>query len=141
MGSDVNLVPGETAVQSLWEASRSNRAPAFLVGTPERLVGILNAQQLAAAMESGRSSDPIGSLLDAEIVHTHPDHPSEMVLERLAQSGGVLPIVTRDDAQRVVGVVTLPQITRFLRTRSRASATTSFDTTVSTQPSQTRPGP
>ena len=141
MGSDVNLVPGETAVQSLWEASRSNSAPAFLVGTPERLVGIVNAQQLAAAMESGRSSDPIGSLLDAEIVHTHPDHPSETVLERLAQSGGVLPIVSRDDAQRVVGVVTLPQITRFLRTRSRASATTSFDTTVSTQPSQTRPGP
>jgi CIC family chloride channel protein len=142
MGSKVNLVPGETAVQSLWEASSSNGAPAFLVGTPERLVGIVNAQQLAAAMESGRSSDPISSLLDAEIVHTHPDHPSQTVLDRLAQSGGVLPIVSRDDAQRVVGVVTLPQITRFLRKRSRASATTSFGhTTASMQPSQTRPGP
>ena len=117
MGSEVSLIPPETTVQTMWETSRRDGAPAFLIGTPERLVGMVNAQQLAAAVESGHLSDPVGSLLDHEIVHAHPDHPSEIVLERLAQTGGVLPIVSRDDTQRVLGVVTFPHIMQFMRKR------------------------
>ena len=78
---------------------------------------MVNAQRLAAAIQSGQLSDPVSSLLDPEMVHAHPDHPSETVLERLAQSHGVLPIVSREDAQRVLGVVTFPQIMQFMRTR------------------------
>ena len=77
-------------------------------------------------MESGRTSDPISSLLDAELVHAHPDHPSETVLERLAHSGGLLPIVSRDDAQRILGVVTFPHIMLFLRARRAEAGATSF---------------
>ena len=94
-------------------------------------------------MESGRPSEPIATLLGAEMVHAHLDHPSETVLERLAQSAGVLPIVSRDDAQRVLGVVTFPQIMLFMRTRRAASGTTSFaDATTSvSRTSQIQPGP
>jgi CIC family chloride channel protein len=143
MGAVVNLVSPDETVQQVWETSGRNGTPALLVGTPERLVGIVSAQQLAAAMESGRPSEPIGTLLGAEVVHAHLDHPSETVLERLAQSAGVLPIVSRDDAQRVLGVVTFPQIMRFMRTRRAASGATSFEhaaTSVS-RSSQMQPGP
>jgi CIC family chloride channel protein len=117
MDSDVTLVPPEMSVQDLWQ-SDWNGTSAFLVGTPERLVGIVSAQQLAGAMESGRRSDRIGSLIDdSRIVHAHPDHPSETVLERLAHSGGILPIVSRDNAQRVLGLVTLSHIGVFMRKR------------------------
>ena len=68
-------------------------------------------------MQSGHPSDPVSSLLDSEMVHAHPDHPSELVLQRLAQSHGVLPIVSREDAQQILGVVTFPQIMQFMRTR------------------------
>jgi hypothetical protein len=51
------------------------------------------------------------------MVHAHPDHPSETVLERLALSGGVLPIVSRDDAQHLLGIVTVPHIMQFMRRR------------------------
>ena len=99
----------------------------FLIGTPGRLVGMLNARQLAAAVESGHLSDPVGSLLDPDMVHAHPDHPSETVLERLAQTGGILPIVSRDDAHQVLGVVTFPHIMQFMRKRPATSGATPFE--------------
>ena len=127
MGSDVSLIPPETTVQDIWNASRTDGASAFLIGTPGRLVGILNARQLAAAVESGHLSDPVGSLLDPDMVHAHPDHPSETVLERLAQTGGILPIVSRDDAHQVLGVVTFPHIMQFMRKRPATSGATPFE--------------
>jgi chloride channel protein, CIC family len=127
MGPAVSLVPPDTSVQNVWDISRANGAPAFLVGTPERLDGMVNVQQLVAAVESGRLSDQVCSLLAPRMVHAHPDHPSETVLERLAQSGGLLPIVSRDDAQRVVGVVTFPHIMQFMRTRAAASGAAPFE--------------
>jgi len=127
MGSEVSLVPPDTSVGSLWDLSRRHGAPAFLIGTPERLVGMVNGQELVAAVESGRLSEPVGSLLDPLIVHAHPDHPSETVLERLAQSAGVLPIVSRDDAQQVLGVVTFQHIMQFMRKRPTASGAAPFE--------------
>ena len=127
MGSDVSLIPPETPVRDIWDASRSDGVPAFLIGTSGRLVGMLNAQQLAAAVESGHLSDPVRSLLDPDMVHAHPDHPSETVLERLAQTGGILPIVSRDDTQQVLGVVTFPHIMRFMRKRPATSSASPFE--------------
>ena len=39
-------------------------------------------------------------------VHAHPDHPLDVVLDRLLESGGVLPVVSRTAAMRVEGVIT-----------------------------------
>jgi CIC family chloride channel protein len=119
MDPEVSLTAPETPVQHLWDASAKDGTAAFLVGTPERLTGIVTAHQLAAAIQSGRSADSIESVLHPEIVHAHPDHASEIVLERLAHSGGLLPIVSRADAQKVLGVVTFQRIMLFMRTRRR----------------------
>jgi CIC family chloride channel protein len=117
MGSELSMVAPDASVQSLWETSHGNGVPAFLIGTPDRLIGIVHAERLTTAIQSGHVSDPVSSLLDSEIVHAHPDHPSELVLQRLAQSNGILPIVSREDAQQILGVVTFPQIMQFMRTR------------------------
>lgn len=74
----VSLVLPETAVQSFGKVEKQRNA-----GVPgwdaERLIGIMNAQQLTAAMESGRPSDAISSFLDVGIVHAQRDHPSPLV--------------------------------------------------------------
>jgi CIC family chloride channel protein len=127
MGSDVSLIAPETPVQSLWDTSRSGGRQAFLIGTAQRLVGVVSAQQLASAVESGRLSDPVGVLLAPKMVHAHPDHPSETVLERLALSGGFLPIVSRDDAQQVLGVVTFQHIMQFMRKRTVENRAAPFE--------------
>ena len=62
------------------------------------------------------AADDGGAAIDGA-VHAHPDHGSDLVLQRLAQSGGRLAIVSREDARRVVGVVTFPLILDFLRRR------------------------
>lgn len=38
-------------------------------------------------------------------VHVHPDHPLDVVLERLAGAHGPLPVVDRRDTRRVVGII------------------------------------
>ena len=43
-------------------------------------------------------------------MHAHPDHPIDVVLERLAESGGLLPVVSRTEASRVEGVITRDSI-------------------------------
>jgi hypothetical protein len=75
------------------------------------------ADVMESDVSQGNGAPPvlIGTLLEPGTVHAHPDHPSEMVLQRLAQSSGVLPIVSRDDARRILGVVTFPQIMAFMR--------------------------
>jgi CBS domain-containing protein len=117
----VSLIAPETPVQSLWDTSRSDGEQAYLIGTAQRLVGVVSAQQLASAVESGRLSDPVSALLAPKMVHAHPDHPSETVLERLVLGGGVLPVVSRDDAQQVIGVVTFSHIMQFMRKRTVAN--------------------
>jgi CIC family chloride channel protein len=52
-------------------------------------------------------------------VHVHPDHPLSVVLERLAEADQELPVVSRDDSRQVVGVVTLTDVRRSLRSLRR----------------------
>jgi hypothetical protein len=49
----------------------------------------------------------------------HPDHSPDVALERTVENGGLLPIVSREDTTRVVGVVTLDDIARCMRSRRR----------------------
>jgi hypothetical protein len=69
-------------------------------------------------MESGREAAPVGSLVQGELVHVHPDHSSDVVLERVAEGGGILPVVRRDSVKDVVGVITLDALTRFMSRRT-----------------------
>ena len=47
----------------------------------------------------------------------HPDHPSDIVLERLAEGGGTVPVLSREQAQQVLGVVTFGDVLRFVKGR------------------------
>jgi CBS domain-containing protein len=73
--------------------------------------------RLIAAAGEGKGSAPIGSLVEPSTVHVHPDHPFDVVLERFAQSPGLLPVVSREQARRMEGVVTLDDVTRFVERR------------------------
>jgi CIC family chloride channel protein len=128
MGGDFRIALADASLQELWEMSRGDAAPALLVGTPPgRLLGMVRTQRLEAAVESGGLSDPASSIIDSTPVHAHPDHPSEIVLERMAEVGGLLPIVSREDAQHVLGVVTFSHIMQFMRKRQAPGAPTPFE--------------
>ena len=46
--------------------------------------------------------------------HVHADHRMDVLFERWRIAEGLLPVVGRDDASRIEGVVTLDDITRLL---------------------------
>lgn len=111
------FVPADMPVDAAWEAAREEGWTASLVGDSERLRGVITLDQLAAAREAGRGAADVASMLDGPMVHVHPDHPLEVVLERFADSGGLLPVVSRVAARRVEGVITLDDIARAAKRR------------------------
>lgn len=117
MNLDCEFVPAEHTVAALWADASRKSAPAYVVGTPSHLVGVVSRERLADAVDAGILSEPVASLVDARLVHGHADHPAEIVLDRLAHSHGVLPIVSREQATRMVGVVTVDHIWRFIQRR------------------------
>ena len=100
-------------------AATLGRATGVLIEDDGRFVGVVTGARVAQALEAGEGAAPVGSLLDGHGVHAHPDHDSDTVLERLGEADGVLPIVSREDAQRVIGVVTVADVIRFMRRRSK----------------------
>jgi CIC family chloride channel protein len=117
MAAATPMIGDDASVPAALDALRQDGTRALLVGTPSRLIGVVHYEQLVHAVESGRLSDPVSELVDDELVHVHPDHGSDVVLQRLASSSGLLPVVSREDAQRLVGVVTFDGVRRFLRAR------------------------
>ena len=117
------FVPADSSVEAAWEVVRALDPPVVLVGTAERLVGAVTRDQLAAARDAGRGHDVVTALVREEAsAHVHPDHPLDVVVQRFAGSGGLLPVVSRADARRVEGAITLKEITAFA-TRAAASNT------------------
>jgi demethylmenaquinone methyltransferase/2-methoxy-6-polyprenyl-1,4-benzoquinol methylase len=114
MDPECQFVSSDATVGDLWSRASRDDAPAYVVGTPATLVGVVSRERLARAVDAGILSEPVASLVDARLVHGHPDHPADVVLERLARSHGVLPIVSREHATRMVGVVTNDHLWRVM---------------------------
>jgi len=117
MDLDCEWVPADHTVAALWAVASRNGASAYLVGTSSHLVGVVSRERLAEAVDAGILSEPVASLVDARLVHGHADHSADIVLDRLAHSHGVLPIVSRERATVMVGIVTVDHIWRFMQRR------------------------
>jgi CIC family chloride channel protein len=118
MQTDVSLIPADTSIEHAWQMTVENGAPAYLVGTRDRLVGSVSHQQLEDSRRLGKAADPVASIVDPSFVHAHGDHPIDVVLERFAQSGGILPVVSRGDAHRVEGVITIDSMLKIAERRA-----------------------
>jgi CBS domain-containing protein len=105
------------SVEEAWEAGRKDGRPAYLVGTPERLCGVTTLERLERAREAGRQGEAVVSTADETFPHVHPDHSLDVVLERFAESPGLLPVVSRAAANRVEGIITIEDITRLAKRR------------------------
>jgi CIC family chloride channel protein len=103
----VPSMPVSSALQTLRQAV----LPAAPVGSREHLVGVITCDRLESLSVAGHADVPVGSVVgDDAIVHVHPDHPLDVVLDRFAEAPGVLPVVSRSNARRVEGLITLDRI-------------------------------
>ena len=82
------------------------REPGLAVGDGDRLLGMVSRRQIADAMRDGAGAAPLASLVPSVAVHTHPDHPLDVVMARLAEGNGIVPVVSRENVNEIVGVIT-----------------------------------
>jgi chloride channel protein, CIC family len=107
MQTDPALLSPDLTVDQAWRRSEAEASPRYLVGADRHLVGVIDFEDLEKAHAAGRGAQLLWAVVDHDFVHAHPDQPIDIVLDRLAQSGGVLPIVSRTDAHHLEGVITL----------------------------------
>jgi CBS domain-containing protein len=124
MEPDVPLLPADHSVESAWRLAQSNGGPAHVVGTRQEVVGLLSSECLARTVSAGRGDQPLRSLVEGPIIHVHGDHPLDVVLDRLAQSDGLLPVLSREHARRLEGAITMDSIVRYIHRRRAGSART-----------------
>jgi chloride channel protein, CIC family len=118
MRPEVSFIAPESPVEEAWHRATEHEQPGYLVGTRDHLLGVVTREQLERWRASEKSSDPVGSIVEGDFVHVHPDHPLDVVLDRLSESNGLLPVVSRVNVHRVEGVVTPDSIVA-LRDRRR----------------------
>ena len=117
MRTEFMWIPPEASINAALKLVQAQDAPAYLVGTHDSLKGAVERQALIDAAAAGQGREPVTSLMTPSLPHAHPDHATDIVLERFAQSPGVLPVVSRADARRALGVVTLDSIMEFVGRR------------------------
>ncbi|MGE0463303.1 MAG: chloride channel protein [Vicinamibacterales bacterium] len=116
------IVDANTTLEQAWGLLDASGASAVLVTGSDGLNGVVARYQLEAARETGAWTGAIGPLAGDVGLHAHPDQPIDVVLERLAEAHGVLPIVSRSDIRRVVGAVTADSILRASRRKPDQAA-------------------
>ena len=100
-----------TEVLAALDAAGAERA---LVGRDGRLSGVVTRPAALLAVQAGRDAAPVDTIVEPAATHVHPDHRMDVLFERWKHAEGVLPVVRRDDDERIVGVVTLDEIASFL---------------------------
>jgi CIC family chloride channel protein len=94
------------------------RVSVGLAGDPPRLAGTVTASRLRESVAKGEGEQPVGPLVNRTPIHAHPDHPLAVVVERLAHSDGIVPIVSRENTEIVLGAITVEAIMEGLRGRA-----------------------
>lgn len=114
MTHDLLLVPPETSIEDVRNRLSENGSRPLMVGTKDLFAGILAPLEVEKAFKAGRGHESISSL-DVKIhcPHVYPDQPLDLVLEQLAQTSGVVPVLSRH-GHRLLGAVTKETVMRFL---------------------------
>jgi CIC family chloride channel protein len=112
MTADVSLIPADLTIAGAWQWSQAYGHSVYLVGAPTRLVGAVSRSDLDKLHATDKGGEPIVTIAQESFVHAHPDHTMDVVLERLEESGGLLPVVSRTDARHLEGIITPDSLMR-----------------------------
>ena len=107
---DDEALPPDMDFQTAAERLRDKNLNAWPVAREGKLWGLLTMQSLEAETDTKKA---IGDLFEAgySSIHVHLDHPLTIALERMGAAGvETLPVVSRADIQRLLGIITLPEV-------------------------------
>jgi CBS domain-containing protein len=115
MTRDFALVSPDSSVQLASGIASQTKAESLPVGSDGIYLGLVTRGQIESALSSGAANVSIGSIVTGDCARVHPDHPLELVLDRLARNPGLLPVVSRDQMGRVEGMITPKTVIQFVQ--------------------------
>jgi CIC family chloride channel protein len=107
---DQPLLP-DVDFQTAADLLREKSLNAWPVARDGRLWGLLTTQLLTEGGADSKAT--IGDLFEpgVPLVHVHLDHPLSIALERMGSAGvEALPVVSRADIRKLLGIITLPEV-------------------------------
>ncbi len=114
MTDNLLLVLPDAPIEHVWTQLSENGSRPFLVGSKELLVGIVPRSEIEKAVKAGRGAEPLSALdIRKSNSHVYPDQPIDLALEKLAQTSGVVPVLSRH-GHNLLGAVTKDTVMQFL---------------------------
>ena len=115
MSRDFTMVRPNATAKNALELLEKSSLQSLLVGDDGLYMGLIVRDQVEELVNQGAGDTPISGFLLVEFAHTHPDHPLEIVLQRLSKNPGVLPVVSRKQVREVLGIITPQTVMHFLQ--------------------------
>ena len=129
MSRDFTMVPPDATAKNALALLEKSSLPSLLVGDDGLYTGLIQRDRVEELVNEGAGETPISGFLLGEVAHAHPDHPLEIVLERLSKNPGVLPVVSRKQVREVLGIITPQTVMHFLQETWNKPASGSKSTT------------
>jgi chloride channel protein, CIC family len=112
MRNATEVLPVQMTVQEALDKAKFSEFHGWPVSDDRGVMGVVNLQRLRMAIKVEGGSAPLGKLVEAEeFPHVHEDHSLNIALDRMgANQLDLLPVVSRADIHKLLGIVTLQDI-------------------------------
>lgn len=118
MTKDVITISGEMRVAEAFQFVQT--LPVYhhaypVLDTGRRLIGLLTFNDLKRALAADLGKQRLDEMDGKTLVHAHPDHTLDMVMLKLGRNGlSQLPVVSRTDTAKLLGIITMHDVTSAL---------------------------
>jgi CIC family chloride channel protein len=116
MTRDVVTVRGDLSVEQAFQYVESlpvHHHAYPVLDEENRLAGIFTLNDLKRALAAGQGKNPLRRVATHNPVHAHPDHTLDRAMLKLGHKQvSQLPVVSRKDTRRLLGILTLHDIAR-----------------------------
>lgn len=113
MTQDVVTLPDDVTVAEAMDLVGRLEFNGYPVLRDGRMVGLITTGDLKRLEAEGKQSVCISAVMIRKIVHSHPDQTLDTVILKLAQRElSQLPVVSRMDDDRLLGIITLRDVAR-----------------------------
>lgn len=125
MSRAVVTITDQFSVQEAFDfvQAQSGNLRAFpVVSAENKLVGIITINDLKRALAAGRAATNIRELAARNLIITYPDHSLDVAMIRLGRRKiSQLPVVSRENKEQLIGIVTIHDIARALSRENEAT--------------------
>jgi chloride channel protein, CIC family len=112
MRAATEVMQSQMTVREAFEKARAGEIRAWPIIDERGVAGIISHSQLEEAVANGKENKPLQDFASAiDFPHVHADHPLHLALERMgAAKLDMLPVVSRANIHRLLGVIALPDV-------------------------------